>query len=184
MGDVADQISRAMPGHRVEILQGRLTVAPPADGEHAVALSWLMRQFDRAGAWEAGLRFVQGIGVSLPTGPQDYAIPDLSVVDKDFREAGTYANCYAPRAFRLVVEVTSPSNRSDDLGIKAEAYARAGIPVYVVVDRRQDEVLVHTDPRRAKYRSVERYKRGMDVPVPESVGIELSLSADQMLEVD
>lgn len=124
LSEAADLLSHALPGHRVEILQGRLTVTPPPDGSHALSLSWLVVAFDRAGARKAGLRYVQGVGLWLPTLPDDYAIPDFSLVDEDFRDALVQKNCYAPNVFRLVAEVTS-SNWSDDLGPKVECYAEA-----------------------------------------------------------
>ena len=74
-----------------------------------------------------GLRLVQAVGLWLPTGPEDYAIPALSVVESDFRDAHVMKNCYAPHVFRMVLEVTS-SNWADDLGPKVEDYAQAGCP--------------------------------------------------------
>ncbi|MFD4524554.1 Uma2 family endonuclease [Streptomyces sp. NPDC058470] len=183
LGEAADLLSRALPGHRVEILQGRLTVTPPPDGSHALSLTWLVVAFDGAGARKAGLRYVQGIGLWLPALPDDYAIPDFSVVDEDFRDALVQKNCYAPNVFRLVVEVTS-SNWSDDLGPKVESYAEAGIPVYIVVDRKHDEVLLCQNPVEGKYDAPQRFKRGQTVPVPESVGITLDLSVDTLLDGD
>jgi Uma2 family endonuclease len=183
LSEAADLLSRALPGHRVEILQGRLTVTPPPDGSHALSLSWLVVAFDRAGARQAGLRYVQGIGLWLPTLADDYAIPDFSVVDQDFRDAHVQKNCYAPNVFRLVAEITS-SNWSDDLGPKVECYAEAGIPVYIVADRKHDEILLYKDPANGKYPAPERYKRGQTVPVPESVGVALDLSVDTLLDGD
>ncbi len=95
------------PGTAVEILQGRLTATPPPDGSHALSLSSSVVAFDGAGARKAGLRHVQGVGLWLPALPDDYAIPDFSVVDEDFRDAPVQKNRYAPKLFRLVVEVTS-----------------------------------------------------------------------------
>ncbi|MFB7644868.1 Uma2 family endonuclease [Streptomyces sp. NPDC056084] len=183
MSEAADLLSSALPGHRVEILQGRLTVTPPPDGSHALALTWLVVAFDRAGAREAGLRYVQGVGLWLPTLPQDFAIPDFAVVDEDFRDAHVRKNCYAPNVFRLVVEVTS-SNWSDGLGPKVECYAQAGIPVYLVADRKHDEVLLYQDPVDGKYAKPQHYKRGQSVPVPEVVGVALELSVDTLLDGD
>ncbi len=183
LGEAADQLSRALPGHRVEILQGRLTATPPPDGSHALSLTWLVEAFGGAGARKAGLRYVQGIGLWLPTVADDYSIPDFSVVDEDFRDALVQKNCYAPNVFRLVVEVTS-SNWSDDLGPKVECYAEAGIPVYIVVDRKHDEVLLYENPMNGKYDVSQRFKRGQDVPVPESVGVTLDLSVDTLLDGD
>ncbi|MFD9466973.1 Uma2 family endonuclease [Streptomyces sp. NPDC060027] len=183
LSEAADLLSRALPGHRVEILQGRLTATPPPDGSHALSLTKLGRAFDRAGVVEAGLEYVQGVGLWLPTLPADFAIPDFSVVDEDFRDALVQKNCYAPNVFRLVVEVTS-SNWSDDLGPKVECYAEAGVPVYIVADRKHDEVLLYRDPANGKYAAPERYQRGQSVPVPESVGVVLDLSVDTLLDGD
>lgn len=183
LGEAADLLSRALPGHRVEILQGRLTATPPPDGSHALSLSWLVVAFDRAGARDAGLRYVQGVGLWLPTLPADFAIPDFSIVDEDFRDALVQKNCYAPNVFRLVVEVTS-SNWSDGLGPKVECYAEAGVPVYVVVDRKHDEVLLYRDPVNGKYPAPECYGRGQSFPVPDVVGVALDLPVDTLLDGD
>ncbi len=183
LGEAADQLARALPGHRVEILQGRLTVTPPPDGSHALSLSWLVVQFHLAGARQAGLRYVQGVGIWLPTLPADFAIPDFSLVDEDFRDAHVTKNYYAPNVFRMVVEVTS-SNWSDDLGPKVECYAQAGIPAYLIADRKHGEVLLYTDPADGKYPDPQRFKRGQTVPVPESVGVTLELSVDTLLDGD
>ncbi|MGW3146354.1 Uma2 family endonuclease [Streptomyces sp. NPDC001177] len=183
LGEAADQLARALPGHRVEILQGRLTVTPPPDGSHALSLTKLGRAFDRAGLVEAGYEYVQGVGLWLPTLPEDFAVPDFSVVDPAFRDAHVTRNYYAPNVFRMVVEVTS-SNWSDDLGPKVECYAQAGLPVYLIADRKHDEVLLYTDPADGKYPDPTRYKRGQTVPVPEPVGITLDLSVDTLLDGD
>jgi len=183
LGEAADLLSRALPGHRVEILQGRLTVTPPPDGSHALSLTKLGRAFDRAGIVEAGREYVQGVGLWLPTLPEDFAIPDFSVVDEDFRDAHVTKNYYAPNVFRLVVEVTS-SNWSDDLGPKVECYAQAGIPAYLIADRKHDQVLLYTDPTHGKYPEAQVYKRGQSVPVPEAVGVHVELCVDTLLDGD
>nr|WP_202472818.1 Uma2 family endonuclease [Streptomyces sp. SID4921] len=182
IGEAAEQAARSLPGHRVEILQGRLTVTPPADVSHALALSWLSEEFG-ARARGVGLRLVQAVGIWLPTGPDDYVIPDLSVVEADIRDAHVMRNCYAPHVFRMVLEVTS-TNWADDLGPKVEGYAQAGIPVYVVADRKHDQVLVCTDPRGGEYRNRTPHKRGMTFTVPDVVGVEMELSVDRLLDGD
>ncbi|MGW2566566.1 Uma2 family endonuclease [Streptomyces sp. NPDC001537] len=183
VGEAADLLARALPGRRVEILQGRLIVTPPPDGSHALSLTWLVEEFAGAGARKAGLRYVQGIGLWLPSLPDDFAVPDFSVVDEDFRDALVRKNCYAANVFRLVVEVTS-SNWSDDLYTKVECYAEAGIPAYMIADRKHGEVLLYNSPAEGKYPAPLRYKRGQTVPVPESVGVTLDLSVDTLLDGD
>lgn len=181
LGEAADQLARALPGHRVEILQGRLTVTPPPDGSHGLSLTKLCRALERAGIEGSGAEWLQGVGLWLPTLPEDFAIPDLSVVDEDFRDAHVTKNYYAPNVFRLVVEVTS-SNWSDDLGPKVECYAQAGIPAYLIADRKHDEVLLYTDPVDGKFADPQRFKRGQTVPVPESVGVRVELFVDTLLD--
>ncbi|MFJ6798968.1 Uma2 family endonuclease [Streptomyces sp. NPDC091268] len=183
IAEAADRLSRELPGHRVEILQGRLTVTPPADGSHALSLSWLTEKFYDAGARKAGLRYVQGIGLWLPTGADDYAIPDFALVEADFRDHKVQRNCYAPDVFRLVVEVTS-SNWSDDIGVKVDSYAKADIPVYVIADRHHDEAVLCCDPRDGTYRMRRTYKRGTSIPLPDSIGVSLELPVELLLDGD
>ncbi|MCJ1679227.1 Uma2 family endonuclease [Streptomyces sp. APSN-46.1] len=183
ISEAADRLSRELPGYRVEILQGRLTATPHADGTHALILTELITTFHEAGARQAGLKYLQAIGLWLPSGPDDFAIPDLSLVAADFRHNLVESNCYAPHAFRMVAEVTGP-HWSDDLGTKTDCYAQAGIPVYLVADRRHDEAVLHTDPRGGEYRSRKTFKRGTSVPLPESLGITLELPVDRLLDGD
>ncbi|MFF2194213.1 Uma2 family endonuclease [Streptomyces sp. NPDC058157] len=177
----ADRLTRDLPCHRVEILQGRLTATPHDDGTHALILTRLTEAFHAAGARAAGLSHLQGLGLWLPSGPEDYAVPDFSVVEQTFMESEPREHCYAPAAFRMVLEVTG-DHWSDDLDIKAACYAQAGIPVYLVADRHHGEAVLHTEPRGGTYRSREPYKRDGSVPLPESVGVTLDLPVDLLLD--
>ncbi|MFE0130569.1 Uma2 family endonuclease [Streptomyces sp. NPDC059037] len=183
LADAADRLWEELPGHRVEILNGSIVVTPPPDGPHQETCYDVAFEFKEAGAREAGLRAVPGIGLWLPTGRDDYAIPDVSVVTYDYKDALVEKNCYAPHVFRLVLEVTS-SNWSNDTVIKLKTYAEAGVPVYVIVDREHDQILVHTDPEGGHYGAVTPYKRGTTVLMPPIVGVGLELSADRLLDGD
>ena len=183
LADAADWLWEELPGHRVEILNGSIVVTPPPDGPHQQTLTKLARAFERAGIDGSGAEWLQGIGRWLPTGPDDYAVPDFSVVDADYRDELIEKNCYAPHVFRLVLEVTS-STWTNDTATKVDVYARADVPVYFVVDRKHDEVLLYTDPVDGKYPDPQRFKRGQSVPVPESVGVALDLSVDVLLDGD
>ncbi|MFD7786443.1 Uma2 family endonuclease [Streptomyces nojiriensis] len=183
IAEAADRLSKELPGHRVEILQGRLTVTPPADGAHSETLTWLIEEFAAAGARKAGLKYLQTIGIALPTGPDDFAIPDFALVEEGYKSTRTAYNCYSPEAFRLIVEVTS-SNWSDDIGVKVDSYAKAGIPVYVIADRHHDEAILCSDPRNGAYRVRRTYKRGESIPLPESIGVAVELPVDLLLDGD
>ncbi|MEV0489061.1 Uma2 family endonuclease [Streptomyces atratus] len=179
--ETANRLMEQLPGHRVEIIGGVITVAPPPDGPHARALTKLMRPFITAGLDDEDSEVLQGIGLWLPGGPEDYAIPDLALVDADFDEHLVENNCYDPAVFRLVLEVTS-SNYKNDLRNKVAAYAEAKIPVYVIVDRKHSRVHVLTDPVGGEYDSHEIYAPGQTAELPGSIGAEVTLDVAYMVK--
>ncbi|WP_310722681.1 Uma2 family endonuclease [Streptomyces sp. N2A] len=177
--EVAEELTEKLPGYRIEILGGNLTVTPRADGPHADSLTDLTFAF--AAAHGAESRVTQAMGVWLPDGPEDYAIPDLAVVDADYRDHLIANNCYDPAVFRMVLEVTS-SNYATDLKTKVTAYAIAKVPVYVIVDRRKDRIHVLTDPFANEYRSHSVHARGQHVTLPGSIGADITLDVEAILE--
>jgi Uma2 family endonuclease len=109
--------------------------------------------------------------IQLP--PENEPEPDASVVrgtDDDYREG-------PPRAGDVlcVIEVAD-SSLSRDVGIKLRAYARAGIPQYVVVDLVNNTILDHHAPGADRYAEVRslgseeilelRAAAGRTVPIP------------------
>ncbi|MFH8474689.1 Uma2 family endonuclease [Streptomyces sp. NPDC018000] len=179
--ETANMLMEQHPGHRVEIIGGIITVAPPPDGPHARALTKLMRPFIAAGLDDGETEVLQGIGLWLPGGPEDYAIPDLAVVDADFDEHPVENNCYDPAVFRLVLEVTS-SNYNNDLRNKVAAYAEAKIPVYVIVDRKHGRVHVLTEPMGGGYDSHQVCAPGQQVTLPASIGAAVTLDVADLLK--
>ncbi|MFJ9517139.1 Uma2 family endonuclease [Kitasatospora sp. NPDC101801] len=178
--EVADRMSDELIGYRVEIIGGQITVTPPADGPHGVSLTELVLALGAAGLHGEASKVIQAVGLWLPDGPSDYAIPDLAVVDADYRDHGVAFNCYDPAIFRMVLEVTS-SNLSDDLKKMPAAYAGAGIPVYVIVDRKNEKVMVLTDPSDGEYRVHAVHHRGQSFTLPESIGATVTLAVDGVL---
>jgi Uma2 family endonuclease len=84
--------------------------------------------------------------------------PDLAVVRGDL---GEYEHSHpSPRDVALVVEVADVSI-DRDRSIKQRAYARAGIPVYWIVNLQERQVEVYTDPggpgEAPDYRRHENY---------------------------
>ncbi|MFE6038077.1 Uma2 family endonuclease [Streptomyces sp. NPDC056452] len=116
----------------------------------------------------------------LPGGPEDYAIPDLAVVDADDDEHLIENNCYDPAVFRLVLEVTS-SNYKNDLRDKVAVYAEADIPVHVIVDRKHSRVHVLTEPTGGEYNSHEVYAPGRAAALPDSIGAKVTLDVAELV---
>ncbi|MBD0843065.1 Uma2 family endonuclease [Streptomyces sp. TRM68416] len=178
--DQAERLMQQLPGYRVEILSGALIVTPPPDAAHARALSRLKRPFAAAGLDGGETEVLEGLGLWLPDGPENYAVPDLSVVDADIEEHLVENNCYDPAPFRLVLEVTS-SNYTIDLRTKVRAYGTAKIPVYVIVDRQHDRLHVLTDLIEDGYDTHRVHARGEHVTLPESIGAEVTLDVSAIL---
>ncbi|MBD3011104.1 MULTISPECIES: Uma2 family endonuclease [unclassified Streptomyces] len=176
----ANKLMDQHPGYRVEIIGGVITVAPPSDFPHSRVLTKLMKPFLAAGLDGEETEIGQGVGVWLPTGPEDYAIPDLVVVDADIDDHVIEHNCYDPVAFRLVLEVTS-SNYNNDLRNKVVAYAEAKIPVYVIVNRKHGRVHVLTDPAAGGYDTHRVHAPGEQITLPDSIGAKVTLDVAELL---
>jgi hypothetical protein len=71
-------------GRRVEAIRGRLIIQP-LDPGRVLALVGPRGQLRDAGIAEHRMRTVQGIRQALREGAGESAVPDLCVVDEDFR---------------------------------------------------------------------------------------------------
>jgi Uma2 family endonuclease len=122
-------------GHRVELVEGRFRVRPPQHVAHQRAVGRVQRLLDDAVA-PAGLGVLSSVGVHV--GENAY-VPDVVV----FTEPGRERACLVSADVVLVVEVQSPSTETVDRVEKVGAYAGAGVPVYWLVDPRQNTVRCH-----------------------------------------
>lgn len=181
--EAANRLAEQAPGYRVEIIGGQLTATPPADIPHSRVLNKITRPFVAAGLDDGETEVHQGIGLWLPDGPDgpdDFAVPDLVVVDADSDEHLIRSNCYDPVVFRLVLEVTS-SNYNTDLRSKVGAYASAMIPVYVIVNRQHQRIHVLTDPQAGAYGSHRIYAPGELATLPDTLGAKVTLDVEELL---
>jgi colicin import membrane protein len=65
--------------------------------------------------------------------------PDISVFDK-VRRRRNWKTFYVQKEkarILLVIEITSPGDRNNDLKIKVDEYYRAGVPLYAIADARE-----------------------------------------------
>jgi Uma2 family endonuclease len=157
-----------------------MLATPSPDIAHTRVLKKVTRAFEAAGLDEDGTEVHRSIGVWLPADPEDYAIPDLCIVEADVDDHFVENNCYDPVAFRLVLEVAS-SNWPSDLGTKVTAYAQAKIPVYVVVDRKHQRLHILTDPAGDEYASHRVHAPSELVTLPDSLGAKVTLDVAEIL---
>jgi Uma2 family endonuclease len=175
----AERLANALsPGYRVEIIEGQIHVTPPRNGPHAEAVTDVALSF--AALHSGQTKVLPGVGLWLNTGPFDHVVPDLAVVDADYRDHLIESGCYDPAVFRLVVEVTS-SNHKADLKTKVGVYANAKIPVYVIVDRKNQRLHLLTEPMDNDYGSHRVFAAGGGLTLPASVGTEVELDVETIL---
>lgn len=75
----------------------------------------------------------------------------------------------------MTVEVTSHDRDTGprDRVEKRDGHAAAGIPVYLLIDRDAERVVVHSDPQQGEYRSCLTYAYGDSVTLPDPAAITL-----------
>lgn len=171
--DVMADIARAVPdGYRVESVDGEIYVTPPAAPEHRTAVEVLEDRLRAMGAGRVGMAKEFSSGLAADD-LRPRVIPDLFVqarenTDMDLAWARAHDNYFPLSMLLLAVEVTSPSTRWLDLGGKLATYSACGVEVYLVVDRKDRQVIVHhgPDPAEHVYKHVDRYGFGDEVELP------------------
>lgn len=161
---IADLDRMPDDGMHYEVVNGSLSVTPPAAYPHnrrAQHIGLLLLSAVPPGL-EVLMTGTQAVELDGGDGP----CPDVLVFTP-----GNYAVSVPAAAVTLVVEVTSPGNRSNDTVTKLERYARAGIAHYWIVD--PDRVSVYRlDPATHAYREVAN---GPSVRVTQPFAVEVTL---------
>lgn len=140
-------------GNRYEVIGGVLYMTTAPSNFH----QWIIRQaflalFQQIDDRGVGITLWAPIGLFMPG--CDPVQPDLFVVRA--ADLGIIREGRIHGVPALLVEVLSPSNPNQDLVIKREAYARAGVPEYWIMRPAERDVLVHSqpDPATGQYASV------------------------------
>jgi Uma2 family endonuclease len=148
-------------GDPIELLEGWLVIKMSKNPPHVFANS---RLHDMLSALVAAGWFVnsQDPITTLESEPE----PDASVIRGDRREY--LGNHPTPSDVALIGEVAD-SSLAYDRGIKKRIYARAGIPIYWIVNLEERCVEVYTDPTgpadEPDYRQRQAYGETDSVPI-------------------
>lgn len=109
-----------------------------------------------------------GHGVGVSRKRTSYFVPDLFVAPE--AAFGKGGDAFDPADVLLVVEVLSPSNARQDLILKRDEYAIVGVPLYWIVDPKQETMTVLELAAGAMYREAEVIRPGQvwrsDRPFP------------------
>ncbi|MFF2653055.1 Uma2 family endonuclease [Streptomyces sp. NPDC058045] len=157
---------------RFEFIGGRVREKQMPDGDHDEILRWLQQRCmqSRADLWMYGER-----GLKVENYRRGRARPDGTLAPSGtFAGQGEWAD---PASVLMVVEVTSYDSDTDqrDRKEKPGAYAGAGIPVYLLIDREAGSVTVfhRPDPEGGGYRVQCAVRFGEPLELPDPVGFPL-----------
>jgi Uma2 family endonuclease len=169
---LADFLELQTPeGYRAELIEGEFVVSPPPDGDHESIISLVVTQVIRNSATDMHFSGHKGLVVPGTKGaPDEHLIPDVTFAVAEnwaFRDAPSWMRC---EGIAMVVEVTSPGSHPRDRGPKRRAYARGGIPLYLLVDRSAGEVALFSHPEKGDYTDTHTTLLGkaLDLPAPFS----------------
>jgi Uma2 family endonuclease len=155
-----------------ELIEGEIVVMNAQYSGHARAKSRLATELALAlRALNSPLEPIVEVSVRLDNG----SLPEPDIILTSYRGAGVVP----VETVALVIEI-SDSTLDNDLGVKADLYANAGIYEYWVVDLNENRVLMHANPRA----DGSGYDGQLDVPfgdVLHAVTIEgLSVGSDEL----
>ncbi|GGL67304.1 hypothetical protein GCM10010129_08350 [Streptomyces fumigatiscleroticus] len=160
-------------GFRAELIEGELVVTPPPDGEHEDYIELVVGQVYRKSRTD--MQFSANKGLTLASGgagPQNHAIPDITFAPRRlrlFRTAGSWMPC---DGVAMVVEVTSTRPQAHRAA-KTHCYARGGIPLYLLVDRKASSITLFSVPERGDYRQLCVVPLGKPISLPEPFAFDL-----------
>ncbi|TPQ20565.1 Uma2 family endonuclease [Streptomyces sporangiiformans] len=153
-------------GSKVEIIEGIITVSPAPAYRHNLIAERIQRRLYSVIPEEWGI--FQTLAIAVPS-RLGMLIPDLVVAPRQ-EDTDTDTDTHIPAALaELVVEVTSKSNARQDRISKPAAYAAAGIPLYLLVDRWAPEgptATLYGEPKGDVYRPLSTTKFGEAIKIP------------------
>lgn len=152
-------------GSKVEIIEGIITVSPAPAYRHNDIAERIQRRLYSVIPEDWGV--YQTLSIAVPSRLGMF-IPDIVVAP---RQTDSDVDSHIPAGLaELVVEVTSKSNARHDRVSKPAAYATAGIPLYLLIDRWAPggpTATLYGEPKGDVYRVLRAVKFGDPIDLPE-----------------
>lgn len=164
----------APEGCKVEIIEGIVTVAPPPANKHNATAAKLQRRL--YSVLPEDWAICQTQGVAVPDRSSLY-IPDLAVVPTAVLE--TPGNYVQASDLLLAVEITSQGNANHDRVAKVRGYARASVPLYLLLDAWHSgspTVTLYGEPKDGTYRTLATAEYGEEIYLPSPFDLALDTS--------
>jgi Uma2 family endonuclease len=161
-------------GLRAELVEGDLVVTPVPDGHHEHCISRIVGQMYRRTPTEMQFSGNKGLRLRNADGcPPDHVIPDGTFAPKElrlYRGADPWMPC---AGVAMVLEVTGRNPRIDR-ETKRRCYARAGVPLYLLVDRERSWITLFSAPEEDTYREQRAVAFGRPLRLPAPFAFELA----------
>ncbi|WP_327354212.1 Uma2 family endonuclease [Streptomyces sp. NBC_01304] len=160
------QLSRyegMFPGYRTEIVEGNIVMSP-LKPHHAEMIRRVWNALEAQVADEWG--FISD--VAIPFDGANEFCPDLAVIPE--AEVAKNLSAYPPDLIELVIEVVSPSSVRNDYQIKEQAYARRGLPHYLIFDPYKAHCVTLWNPGPDGYLGRDTIPYGKTVAVDTGIG--------------
>jgi len=172
--DALDQLD--LPdGYKAEIIKGNIVVSPWSKAYYADVMDLVCDQLRPYLPEEHRISWGPLLYV-FPGAERAYG-PDIHAAHRRTRR--TTSNRLDGEGLSFVAELTSPSTRIDDLTDKVRVYAKAGVPVYLVLDMQEEEASLFLEPYEHGYKSRLTKPFGEKLYIPDPFGCELDTAGFQ-----
>jgi Uma2 family endonuclease len=155
---------------RVELIEGEIVEMSPIGSRHAACVNRLNMLLSS----QSGQIFI--ISVQNPIVVDDYSEPEPDVAVLRARDDYYAQELPTASDVLLVVEVADTSIEIDQ-SVKIPLYARAGVPVTILVDLPKELIEVHSEPSNGQYQSVQIFRYGESFQLKTLPQLNLNVAA-------
>jgi len=141
----------------VELLEGILVTKMPKNPPHSLATHLLREAFARLFSLGWCVKTQEPITL-VDSEPE----PDVAIVKGSPRQ---YANHHPGAEETVLVVEVADSSLSRDRGLKKRIYAKAGIPVYWIINLAERKIEVYSEPSEADYQQRQDFESDAEIPV-------------------
>lgn len=158
-------------GYKTEIVGGHIFMAPQRDTHWEI----IADIYDQLRVKYPRKRVKSGVRVDYPGHLNGFA-SDMTLLTEGAAKNGK--GRWRCEDVEFIAEVISTRTAGNDYGPKKDAYAAAGVPVYLIVDPYTGEWHLHTLPKDGKYHGNLRFDFGSEIDLTRTV-VGLVLKTDE-----
>lgn len=155
-------------GYKIEIVEGNIYMSPQRQ-KHWVIIALI---YDQIRAQYPVTRTASDVRIDFPGHLNGFAC-DIAAMAKGGEPDDK--GRWRPQDVEFVGEVISKATAANDYGPKKDAYATAGVPVYLIVDPYTAKCHLHLLPEDGEYRVETTLDFGVDIDLTNTpVGLKLA----------